>query len=68
MLPVALVNIIGHFAYGEGKYNLEDELAYISGNRGMIPVSFLEPTMTKLGRVQLHEPPFSVDCRRPWSL
>lgn len=62
MLPTEIVNVIGHFAYGEGKYNLEDELTYISRNRGMIPVSFLQPTMTKLGRTQMHEPPFSVDA------
>ena len=59
MLPTDLVNLIGFYAYGVGKYCLEDELAYVRSNRGMIPLSFLEPTLiikaTHLGI------PFSVD-------
>ena len=63
MFPTDLVNLIGFYAYGVGKYCLEDELAYICCNRGMIPLSFLEPTLVIKGHAIYFNPdiPFSVD-------
>ena len=42
MLPTQLENLVGHYAYGFGRYNLSEELEYLATNRGMIPDTFLE--------------------------
>jgi hypothetical protein len=49
MLPTAIENIISHYAYGVGRYNLHDELDFIAANRGLIPTLFLRHLVCKTG-------------------
>ena len=42
MLPTELENLVGYFAWGPGRYNLNEELEFVSANRGMVPDAFLE--------------------------
>ena len=49
MLPTDLENIVGHYVYGEGHYNLTDELDFALANRGMIPDCFLSRSLPLCG-------------------
>ena len=49
MLPTELENLVGHYAYGEGRYCLDEEVDFLATNRGMIPDSFLEHAVARLG-------------------
>ena len=42
MLPTPLENLVGFYAFGEGRYNLDEEVDFCAANRGMVPDSFLE--------------------------
>ena len=45
MLPTPLENLVGFFAFGEGRYNLDEEVDFCAANRGMVPDSFLQHCM-----------------------
>ncbi len=49
MLPTELKNLVGHFAFGVGHFNLEEELDFIAANRGMIPDAFLTHVLPRDG-------------------
>lgn len=49
MLPTQLENLVAHYAYGEGRYNLYEELDFVLTNRGMVPDAFQEHCVVALG-------------------
>ena len=49
MLPTELENLVGHYAYGDGRYTLSEEVDFCAANRGMVPDSFLEHCLPVLG-------------------
>ena len=61
MLPTEVENLVGHYAYGEGRYNLSEEVDFCAANRGMIPDTFLEHTVTLDGRT-------AAQTARVWAL
>ena len=59
MLPTELENLVGHYAYGVGRYNLAEEVDFLAANRGMIPDHFLTHTMTLTGHICRNHPELS---------
>ena len=59
MLPTELENLVGHYAYGEGRYCLDEEVDFLAANRGMIPDSFLAHAVTLDGYAREPAPPLS---------
>ena len=59
MLPTELENLVGHYAYGVGRYNLGEEVDFCAANRGMIPNSFLAHSVVLDGYAREPVPPLS---------
>ena len=57
MLPTELENLVGHYAYGVGRYNLVEEVDFLAANRGMIPDAFLAHAMPLDGHFWRNPPP-----------